>query len=54
MEKEVPGKMTVQEAGHLGGEIGGQRIRELIQEGKEMEREEGKGSETGRKGRKYR
>jgi|GEM_PF-1249023 len=43
-EKEGTGKMTVEEAGHLGG----QRVRELVQEGKEMEREEGKGSETGK------
>jgi hypothetical protein len=35
------GKMTVQEAGHLGGEKGGhkggQRVRELVEEGKQTE-----------------
>ncbi len=43
-EKEGTGKMTVEEAGHLGG----QRVRELVQEGKELEREEGKEPETER------
>jgi hypothetical protein len=32
-------KMSVSEAGHLGGQIGGPRVRELIQEGKEHEKE---------------
>lgn len=36
--KEGKGSMTVEEAGHKGG----QRVRELIEEGKEAE---GKGSE---------
>ncbi len=44
------GKMTVQEAGHLGGEKGGhkggQRVKELIEEGKEKE----KGEEQTKKG----
>lgn len=35
------GEMTVREAGHKGGEIGGhkggQRVRELIEEGKQAE-----------------
>ncbi len=34
-EKEEKGTMTVQEAGHKGG----QRVRELIEEGKEKEAE---------------
>ncbi len=34
------GKMTTEEAGHLGGRKGGQRVKELIEEGKEKEREE--------------
>ncbi|HEY8161204.1 MAG: hypothetical protein ACR650_01960 [Methylocystis sp.] len=42
-EKSGKGKMTVQEAGHLGGEKGGhkggQRVRELVEEGKEKEKE---------------
>jgi hypothetical protein len=42
-EKGGTGKMTVEEAGHLGG----QRVRELVQEGKEREKEEGKGPEIG-------
>jgi hypothetical protein len=33
------GKMTVQEAGRLGGAKGGPRVRELIQEGKDHEEE---------------
>lgn len=32
------GQMTVEEAGRLGGHKGGQRVRELIREGKEAER----------------
>ncbi|MFN7145735.1 MAG: Em GEA1 (EM1) [Myxococcota bacterium] len=39
------GRMTVEEAGHLGGvkggEKGGQRVKELVEEGKEKERREG-------------
>ncbi|QGM98084.1 Em GEA1 (EM1) [Methylocystis parvus] len=38
------GKMTVQEAGHLGGEKGGrkggQRVQELVDEGKRAETHE--------------
>ncbi|KAF2990355.1 hypothetical protein OGR47_14390 [Methylocystis sp. MJC1] len=48
--KTGKGKMTVQEAGHLGGEKGGhkggQRVKELIEEGKEKEQTKGKGGET--------
>jgi hypothetical protein len=33
------GKMSVQEAGKLGGAKGGPRVRELIEEGKEHENE---------------
>ncbi len=39
--KSGKGKMTVEEAGHLGGEKGGhkggQRVKELIEEGKRSE-----------------
>jgi|GEM_PF-565744 general stress protein YciG len=36
-----------EEIGHKGGEIGGQRVRELIQEGKKVEQQEGgAGSQT--------
>ncbi len=35
------GDMSVREAGHLGGEKGGQRVRELIEEGREAERKHG-------------
>jgi len=68
MTEEPKGTMTVKEAGHIGGEKtaethghefyeeighkGGQRVRELIQEGKKLETEEpskkssqGRGSE---------
>jgi hypothetical protein len=41
--KEKPaakGTMTVEEAGHLGGQKGGQRVKELIEEGKEKEAED--------------
>ena len=37
--EEPSGRMTVGEAGHRGG----QRVRELIEEGKEKEAEEGGG-----------
>ncbi len=42
-----------EEIGHKGGEIGGQRVRELIQEGKKLEQEEGQtsGSERSRSSR---
>jgi hypothetical protein len=33
------GKMSVSEAGRLGGAKGGPRVRELIEEGKEHENE---------------
>ena len=40
-ETEKPrGQMTVEEAGRLGGHKGGQRVKELIKEGKAAEREE--------------
>ena len=32
------GTMSVREAGQKGGEIGGQRVRELVEEGKQAER----------------
>jgi hypothetical protein len=32
------GQMTVEEAGRLGGHKGGQRVRRLIDEGKQAER----------------
>jgi hypothetical protein len=39
------GDMTVREAGHKGGEIGGpkggERVRELVEEGKQAERHDG-------------
>jgi hypothetical protein len=41
LEKEGTGKMTVEEAGHLGGEIGGHKVKRLIEEGKEAERRGG-------------
>lgn len=34
------GQMTVEEAGRMGGHKGGQRVKELIEEGKELERGE--------------
>jgi len=36
------GEMTVREAGHLGGEKGGQKVRELIKKGEEMESQKGR------------
>ncbi|KAF2990354.1 hypothetical protein OGR47_14385 [Methylocystis sp. MJC1] len=36
-----PGQMTVEEAGRLGGHKGGQRVKQLVEEGKRLEREEG-------------
>ncbi len=45
--KSGKGKMTVEEAGHLGGEKGGQkggqRVKELVQEGKRAEETGGAG-----------
>lgn len=42
MEPEKPptrhGQMTVEEAGRLGGHKGGQRVKQLIEEGKQAER----------------
>lgn len=40
------GKMTVEEAGRLGGHKGGQRVKELIEEGKRAEQEDA-GEEMG-------
>ncbi len=34
------GQMTVEEAGRKGGHVGGPRVRELIEEGKEAEAED--------------
>lgn len=44
--KESKGEMTVSEAGHMGGE----KVKELIEEGKESERKQGtrSGSQSGR------
>lgn len=40
-EKSIKrGQMTVEEAGRLGGHKGGQRVKELIEEGKQAERED--------------
>ncbi len=41
-EKQPPrqGRMTVEQAGRLGGHKGGQRVKELIEEGKRAERED--------------
>ena len=38
-EENLKGKMSVSEAGKLGGAKGGPRVRELIEEGKEHENE---------------
>lgn len=38
-EENLKGKMSVSEAGKLGGAKGGPRVRELIEEGKEHEEE---------------
>ncbi len=35
------GQMTVEEAGRLGGHKGGQRVKQLVEEGKRVERAEG-------------
>ncbi len=39
-EKSKRGQMTVEEAGRLGGHKGGPRVKELIKEGKQAERED--------------
>jgi len=46
MVEKGKGRMTVEEAGHLGGEKGGQKVKRLIERGKELEREKGR---TGRR-----
>ncbi len=38
MASSKKGDMTVEEAGRKGGEIGGPRVRELIERGKSAER----------------
>jgi hypothetical protein len=40
------GQMTVEEAGRLGGHKGGQRVKRLIEEGKEAERDDAGNTET--------
>jgi len=40
-KRKGSGEMTVREAGHLGGEKGGQKVRELIKKGEEMEKQKG-------------
>jgi hypothetical protein len=44
-EKKGTGEMTVQEAGHLGGEkgghTGGQKVKHLIEAGEKVEEQEG-------------
>ncbi len=44
IEPEKPpvrhGQMTVEEAGRLGGHKGGQRVKQLVEEGKRAERED--------------
>ena len=42
--KKGSGNMTVEEAGRLGGHKGGQKAKRLIEEGKRLEKEKGKGS----------
>jgi len=37
-EKKGTGKMTVEEAGRLGGHKGGQKVKRLIEEGKQKEK----------------
>ncbi|MDC3955651.1 hypothetical protein [Polyangium jinanense] len=46
------GSMTVQEAGRLGGEKGGQRERELVQKGHEAEEGSGGGEQEQSSGKK--
>lgn len=38
-KKKGTGKMTVEEAGHLGGHKGGQKVKRLIEEGKQAKKE---------------
>lgn len=40
-KKEGTGEMSVKEAGHLGGEKGGQKVKHLIEEGEKMEEQKG-------------
>jgi hypothetical protein len=38
MVEKGKGRMTVEEAGRLGGEKGGQRVKKLIEQGKQLEK----------------
>ncbi|HTY91006.1 MAG TPA: hypothetical protein VMC84_07510 [Methanocella sp.] len=38
-DKKGSGRMTVVEAGHMGGRKGGQKVKRLIEEGKQAEKE---------------
>jgi hypothetical protein len=45
-QEKGSGTMTVEEAGRLGGQKGGQRERELVEKGHQAE-EQGQGGKTG-------
>lgn len=47
-KEQEKGSMTVEEAGRLGGEKGGQRERELVQKGHEAEEGRGGGEKEQR------
>jgi hypothetical protein len=49
-EKEA-GTMTVEEAGRLGGQKGGQRERELVEKGHQAEEQQGGKTSGGQKGK---
>lgn len=51
-QEKQPGSMTVEEAGRLGGHKGGQRERELVEKGHQVEEQQqsGKPSSSGSSG----
>jgi len=44
-ETRRQGQMTVEEAGRMGGHKGGQRVKELIEEGKRAEQKDAGGKQ---------
>jgi hypothetical protein len=43
-KSEEKGQLTVEEAGRMGGQKGGQRERELVEKGHQVEEEQGGGT----------
>jgi hypothetical protein len=50
-QEKQQGSMTVEEAGRLGGHKGGQRERELVEKGHQVEDQQQTGKSSGQKGK---